>query len=251
MAGVQIHVKHDIESMIRRLNLAKRQLPFVASRAINATGLDVKADLTKRIGQNLDNPTRYTRNALYFRYSNKANLTASVRLKDVLQSGTRMTHEQRLGHLFVKGGARNFTGFEGWLLRAGYLQSGEYIVPTKHAKRDGYGNVSRGLLVKVMSQLRLGADPLAWKSNSARSKRSRKAGRIFWSTGNGSMASFSPGIWMDTGRAMMKLFAVAGRPSYRVRVDMARIVPGIARARFPVHFEAEAMRVMSEPGYRA
>lgn len=244
MAGIQITVQHDLQSMVARLQLQARQLPFVTSRAINGAGLDAKKAVEQEIPRAIDRPTSYTRNALFFRYSTKTKLQASVRIKDVLPSGSRMTTEQRIGHLFVKGGVRNFTGFEGWLLQAGYLKSGEYIVPTTHAKRDAYGNVSRGLLVQILSQLKAGPDRYQNKSNSARSRKSRKKQRIFWSTGDGGMKAFSRGIWAETPAGLVKLMAPAARPSYRVLVDMERIIPRVVEQRFPWHFEDEAIRAM-------
>ena len=50
---------------------------------------------------------------------------------------------------------RTNTAFERKLIAAGAMRDGDRMVPGRYAKRDAFGNVSRGQLVQILSQMRI------------------------------------------------------------------------------------------------
>jgi hypothetical protein len=76
-------VHSNVEQFQKRLNLiATSQLPFVVSKALNATAVMAKAAVQKHFQDVLDRPTPFTQNAVTIRYATKSNLTAFMLVKD-------------------------------------------------------------------------------------------------------------------------------------------------------------------------
>ena len=183
---MDINVKHNFPEVATALKRARSQVPFALARALTKTGQDVKEAQREEISRVFDRPTRYTQNAVYLRPATKTRLEAVVWLKD----GNRPTH-----YLLpqIEGGARPLKRFEQRLVRVGLMQPDERAVPGAGAQLDAFGNISRGPIAKILSQLKtaavVGDTSNASDSRRSRAKRAREA--YFVSRG--------PGTWTGKG----------------------------------------------------
>lgn len=115
--------------------LEKGQVPFAASRAINAVAKIAQGDLRAEMGKVFDRPKPFTMNSLYVKNSNKRNLTATVGHKDQASNGTPAAEYLQSE---ISGGERKQTPFERIF---GVFGNGA-LVPTG-AKRDRFGGVAK------------------------------------------------------------------------------------------------------------
>lgn len=240
---ISVNVKTDIDKAIAKLAaMNPKQSLYAQSVALNLTAKDIKREVDKEIVAKIDRPTRFTLAALRIKIAKKNDLVAQVLVKDVAYGKNRMTVDQIIGHQFVNAGFRNHSPIEKWLFRAGYIQTGEYIAPTANATLDANGNLARGEALRMLSQLRAGADPSQYKTGSARSRKSRAKGRYFWSYGD----TLSRGLWVSVERgAPLKVLNVIAKPTYRNKVDLKGIGEAVAKREFMGNLEyaiAEAIR---------
>ena len=175
-----IDVRHNFPDVKRELGEQQAQMPYALALALTRTAKDVKADQRTEMAAVFDRPTRFTLNSLYVKPATKQDLLARVWVKD----SERPTH-----YLLpqISGGNRPLKRFEEMLVRRGWMLSSERAVPGEGAKLDSYGNISRGQIVKILSQLQAfylaGSDANATGSKRSTSKRRREA--YFVSTGVG------------------------------------------------------------------
>lgn len=176
-----IKARANIAEVVRALGAAESQLPFAIAKTLTKTAQQVKAAEEGAIARSFDNPTPYTRRAVYMQSATKARAQARVWLKD----GNRPEH-----YLLpqIEGGTRPMKRFEQRLRMTGYMNATERAVPGKAVQLDAYGNVSRGQINKILSQLRTAVvqGDFSNASNSRRSRAKRSVVEYFVSKGAGS-----------------------------------------------------------------
>lgn len=214
-----------LSSVIGEFNKLEKQSRFGIAHAITKTAKATEGELKREIGQKFDRPTPFTLKSTFVKPATKDKLVATVGIKDQAFSKNRLSSAQMLGHHF-QGGGRLAKALEQYLRSAGLLGSGEFVAPGAAARLDAYGNMSRGQVQQILSQLRIGADPAAFKSNSRRSRRNvQRAGRIFWARGNARDGHLKRGAYIDLGGAtgIRPLLMVVRQPNYRRRFDLPNI----------------------------
>jgi hypothetical protein len=131
--------------------MSARRLNAALATALTRTAVETKAVLTDRLARDLDRPTPYTLRSLYTKPARADALQAEVYFKDDLAgSGTPATK-----YLLpqVEGGARHVKRFERALQAAGAMPAGWHAVPGAAARLDAYGNVSKGQITQILSQV--------------------------------------------------------------------------------------------------
>lgn len=231
---LDVHV--DIRQALERLNLADKQVRFAAAVALTRTAKHVEESLRDTLRSEFDRPTEFTLRSTFTEGAKPSNLHATVWFKNRQASKNRLSSSDILGHHF-SGGTRQHKGLEQWLMRAGLISPGEFVAPGEAAKLDQYGNLSRGQIAQILSQLRAGADPTQYATKSKRSKRNQqRAGLMFWSRGG----KLPRGVWMRFsfafGSAVKPILIVIGRPQYQQTIDLPELGKRIARARFDDEF---------------
>ncbi len=257
-----LKVDHNLAGLQGYLKgLADKQLPFAMARALTRTAQAGQAATVKELEQRFDRPTRTTLKSLRVKPATKTDLSAMVFVKDRPLGGKNpRSMAEILGHQFA-GGDRIAKAMEVVLRNGGFLAGDEFVVPGASAKLDRYGNMSRGQIQQVLSQVgikRAGSTSAA--SGSARSRRSvAAAGEIFWSMGPG---SFGPGAftrrnqfdystgefkgrrqhlpkgaWMRDGRTVKPILLVVRAPRYARRIDMPRVIQQVIDTRFNEIFD--------------
>lgn len=220
----------DIDAVKRDLGQeVNKQVRFAAAVALTEVAKETQKDLLVKMRQVFDRPTPWVMRGTFIRAATRSRLEASVGIKDQLASKAQRSVVDILEPHFA-GGPRLRKRSEQIFTRRGLISDGEYLAPGQGAKLDAYGNISRGQLQQIVSQLFLSTDPGQDKTKSARSKRSvRRAGRFFWSYGD----RFPRGVWQGTRDGIKPILMVVRKPTYRQRIDLE----AMARKNIAEHFE--------------
>lgn len=193
--------------------LERRQMPFALALAQTRTAQLVKAAEVEEMSRVFDRPTRFTLNSLFIRPAKKGGQGAVVWVKDYASKADAPT---RWLLPEVDGGERGRKRSEKLLGSRGILSAGRFLMPGKGMALDGHGNISRGVMQKILSGLGAQGDRHA---NSTGSRRSRGNQKRFFVLGKGSNAV---GVAQRTGKGsagIRIMLAFAARPTYRHRFD--------------------------------
>ncbi|WP_422491723.1 hypothetical protein [Endozoicomonas sp. ALE010] len=206
--SVEMDLFLDIEGLTRQLDqFRRRQVPFATALAMTRLGGIAKGEVEEEMQRVFDRPTRYTMNSLFLRPARKrdVNPKAVVWFRDWSPKGTAATKYLTPE---VHGGERNTKRSESLLRRRGLLGSEEFLVPSRTAKLDRYGNISRGQVVKMLSNVRAQFDTSQNTTNSRKTQYfvGRPGGK-------------AKGVWMRRGRKVQPFMMITRQPKYRRRLD--------------------------------
>lgn len=236
---IRVEAKGLQERLDELSDLEHNQLPYVTALALTQTAAKVKERLEGEMRSVFDRPTRYTLNSLRLFPATKQKLVARVWMKneaDKAAPATRWLTPQ------VYGGPREDKRSEKLLRAKGVLPDGKFIVPGRDAKLDGFGNIGRGQLQKIIAGLGAQHDKY---SNSTESRRSIGNLKRFFVMRNGREAI---GIGERTGRGKDKVklvLAFVGRPGYRKDFDFFAIADQVADDQLPIQFELALARALA------
>lgn len=239
---LKIEIK-GLDGVAKAIRDLEKQTRYATAKALTQTAKKVQTQLVREMQDKFDRPTPYTLRSTFIKPATKDNLTATVGLKDRTGAKASLPPAELLAHHFT-GGGRLMKGLERYLQRAGLISAGEFVIPGAGARLDQYGNMSRGQIAQLMSQLRIGIDPHQYASKSARSRRNvSKAGRIFWSRGG----HLARGAWIDMGHSIgvRPLLVVVKGARYKRRIVLEQIAREVVSKEWDATFDAalaDAMR---------
>ena len=200
-------------------DMAKNQVPFALSLALNRTAQVVKSEIVKVMQQVFDRPTPYTLNSLYIYPATKTHLTVEVLFKDQAQP---MMIPQ------VEGGDRRMKRSEQWL--------GRYWVPGKGAKLNAYGNISAGVITQILSALHRTPDPYQWRTKQSRLRAKGRARDFFvlWHQ----KGHLKPGVYERVGKDkhVVCILLFINMPHYQKRLPFYETGRGVTEQQFPTLF---------------
>lgn len=238
-----IEIKTNADDVIKLLEqLPQKQIPFATALALTRTAQLVKTELQRKMASVYDRPTAWTVNALYVKAATKSKLTASVKFKDRSEATKGLPAAEYLIPT-VMGVARKPKAFERLLQRAGVLPEGWYAIPSKYVAFDAYGNVPRGTVTKILSQMQASRDSAQNESSTVKRKRNRRQfkGRYFVAYPNRSATRWlQPGIWerIGAGMAVRPVFFFTDKaPQYKRQFDFFNDAANMAR-----RFQADQFR---------
>lgn len=136
----------------RLVGFSDRRMRAAVATALTRTAAAVKRAEELEILDVFDRPTPYTQRAIGMEMATAADLQARVFVKTDA-SGGRPPISWLRWH--ITGGARRLTGFEKALVRAGAMDDDNRAIPARYAKLDAFGNMSRGQMAQIFSQLRI------------------------------------------------------------------------------------------------
>jgi len=174
---LRVQVIPDLKGMQETMHRIEReQVPFATALALTRTAKFVEGEIRKEIPRAFSAPTRFTLNSLWTKTATKRKLVAEVRVKD--ESFKAKAPIEWLSPQ-IYGGSRGVKRFEERLRKVGVLGPNQYAVPGQAAKLDAYGNMSRGQLVAILSDVQAHWDPAQNATRASRAKRGarRKRGR--------------------------------------------------------------------------
>lgn len=220
--------------------LSPGRLNAALATALTRTGQEIREAVKAEMRTAFDRPTAYTMNSLFLRPATAQRLQAEVYFKDdSAGSGTPATK-----YLLpqVEGGSRRAKGFEVALRTVGVLPAGWFVVPGAGARLDAYGNVSRGQIIQVLSQLRITLLAGSTRNLSFDAKKQiaaqRNAGGRFFVIKPGAKGA-APGVYQRefSGKNITPVFIFVRKAAYRTRLDFERITRATAAAKLPGHVQ--------------
>ena len=245
---MQLDVRLDLKEAERYLTgLRKDQIPFATAYALTQTAKQAQKHIVTEMRRVFDRPKPYTLNGTFVKAATKRDLRAIVKLKDGYlgdagEASKKGTADKYL-RAQVQGGPRRPKAFEKLLINRGLMPPGYFAVPTSAAPLDPYGNVSAGYFNRVMSQLRIAADPLTnAPTQRKRGRRTRTAGYFVAYPGRVQTKHLAPGIYerigTGFGRGVRPIFIYTNQPpKYRRRLNFNKIVSDTVQDYLAFYFE--------------
>lgn len=239
---MKLRLTHNLGEAARRYERLGGQFAFGLAYGLTKTAKQAEGDLYAVFPQVFDRPTPYSMRALRITAATKAKLEALIAVKGYEQSPTGAVPPDAYLAAQIEGGRRRQKRFEARLRMLGVLNANEVAVPAAGARLDAYGNVVRGQVVQILSQLgsapTLGDYSAATNSRRSRAKRSKVAyfasrgkstlpGKRSWRSGEKEQ-HLPRGVWaryqFAVGTAVKPVFLFVRAPSYAKRLDFYGIV---------------------------
>lgn len=209
-----------------------KQIPFANMLAATRTGQLVKSGQTKVMRQRFDRPTPFTLNSLRLQPATMKRPEARVFFRDFAAKGTPADRYLRPQ---AYGGERGQKRSERALIARGFMKSSQYAIPAAGAEFDAYGNMKRGQIVKILSDIGAFGEQgyQANRTSSVRSKRKALKSGYFVAQPKGEPA----GVWQRKGTAFGQdirpvLIFTDSAPKYRLRLPFQKIAENIVRANY-------------------
>jgi hypothetical protein len=233
----------DARAFVKDMSdIEKRQFPFACMQTLNDAAFAVRDAWENNIPQVFDRPTEFTRKAVRYIKATKQTLTAEVFLRNEAAGGTppsRYLEEE------VRGGQRRAKPFELLLRRAGVLGANEFVVPGRGIRLDAFGNIAKGIIVSILSDVGGHRDPLQNSNRVSRGKRARrkaKRGGVYFYN-RAKRGRLPRGIYnrIDSplGSAVQSALFIVGstiyKPRYKVFELARRVFDSTFTRRFPVN----------------
>ena len=233
-----LSVKSNVAGLAARIGVEAKDIPKRTATALTWTAKEVRDGLRAEMKRVFERPNPYTLSSLYLKPATARDLTALVWFKD-----KHILSKQHYLEPQIFGGARVLKPFEERLRRIGLLTPGWYAVPGRAARFDAYGNMSRGQLVQILSQLRAiglaGQGSDAQPTNSPRSRRNlKRAGQYFVGRpGNGRLP---PGVYLRRKDTVLPVLIFVKGVLYQKRFDFYGVAERISQREFPLQFAKAA-----------
>lgn len=242
-------VSNPVAQIRADLRSIERQLRFGQVVALTRTAQDGRLAEITGIDRAFDRPTRYTRNAVYVEAATLARPEAAFGLKDDFQQRAPGTPPVNFIGPNIEGGARRVKRFEQSLSLAGHLPKGWQTTPGKGATLDGSGNLSRGQIIQILSQLRItlvaGFDRNMSFDARKQITAQRKAGGRFFVVKPGGKRQ--PGIYQREffGRNVAPVVIFVASTRYRPRFDWNAIAQRTVDERLDHHMAVEIDKALA------
>lgn len=251
---MRMSIKSNFPAMADRISELGRQGPFVAAVSLTRTAKDVQAAIKEEMRTSFDRPTAYALNGTFLKGATKSSLEARVWVKDN-PFGKGVPADRFLSPQ-IFGGERRHKGAERLLQANGLMPAGWYLVPGEGAQLDGNGNIRRGQLRQILSQLKVqgGSGHESRAQNSDRSRRTiARQGVTYFALPNGNRGLL-PGVYLKRrfghGTAIRPVFIFVSKVEYQSRLKFHEVAQATIDARFPIHFEAELANVLRDTRLR-
>jgi hypothetical protein len=250
------------QAILRNFELGEKRLIFATALTLTRVAQRVREAEYRAMQSSFDRPKPYTLNSLFLQKATPERLVARVWLKDDLASSNAGTPATDYLRPHIEGGTRGQKYFERALQTVGAMPQGTYAVPGRGAELDAWGNPSRSLILRILSQLRVqivaGYDrslPVGTdrKTQSKRRRAFGRAGGQFVALPKG-LGKLPPGIYLAEGRdfgaklgfgrtgRLKAVFLFKRGVAYRVRYDFW----GTARTAIAANLRTEARRAGAE-----
>jgi hypothetical protein len=244
---MRISVQSNFPQVAAQINELGRQGPYAAAVALTRSMKDAQGAVKDEMRSVFDRPTAYALNGTFVKTATQDRLEARLWVKDNPFGKGTPADRFLLPHVY--GGGRGQKGMERMLQRAGLLPAGWCAVPAAGAQLDGNGNVKRGQITQILSQLKVqrGAGHESRASGSTRSNRTIARQGVTYFALPGGNRGLKPGIYLKRkfghGTAIRPVFIFVQQAQYKVRLRFFEVAGDTVMTRFPEHFAAELARM--------
>lgn len=247
--NMQLSIQHDLARAAKDIRALGKQGALAQKLALLRTGYDVREAEYEEMRSVFDRPTRYTLNSIYVDTKTRGGSEVLIGVKDdAISTSLTRTAATRYLSAEIDGGSRSVKRFEKRLQLDGAMQKGWYVVPGKFARLDAFGNLSRGQITQLLSQLTVTKTSGYTAGITPRSRKAaiKRAGGSFVALPNG-RGKLLPGIYQvrDTafGHTTPKPIVIFVRQvHYRRRLDYF----GVAKQAADIFYEANLNDALRE-----
>ena len=239
---MQVGMKSNANQVMRRMQRLTGQMPFAASKALNATGNVLLAVNKREMRKQFDKPVPYTMNAFYMKRSTKADLNVRIGRK----SKPSGKHYLEVQH---SGGTRPRKGIESLLnYSIAYRNDLRAVLPTKRTT-TGAGGISTAQVLQAIAGLggKMPNEPYT-KSRVEKAEARRAAQKNpsqYFIGYKEDGKNTTDGIYRRRGKRVEKMFHLLEyRPKYRENFPFHPPLYRNARSYFPQTFKRELFRAM-------
>ncbi|MEP2977974.1 MAG: hypothetical protein ABJO86_00725 [Lentilitoribacter sp.] len=225
----------------------KKQMPFAMMLTINDLVKGSRMAAQGQMRGDLHNPTPFALRGIVFERATKRELSGRV---------VMYRHKARHGNLpaavflgpNVEGGVRSHKAFEKQLISRGYMLSSEYAVPASGIRLNRYGNVTQGMLNKIMSGIKIeyrGAGASRVPSSRRGKTKAKRSGRYFVARRG---SALPPGIYFEKPnkkRTIVAIFTFRDQVHYKKRFDFAPAVQRHVKRNLMPTFNSRWSQVMA------
>ena len=247
MIDIKVTGLQDLQRDLK--DFSERRLRAAAATALTRTAVHMRRELSQQVAQVFDRPTPYTLRQLRYVGATAQRLSAAVGFNVAAITDERGTviryfelgpDETPAGRYLtpnIDGGTRRAKRVEQALRAVGVLPQGWFAVPAQGANRDAFGNMTRGQIIQILSQLRIkllaGSDRNMSFEARQQIRAQRKAGGRFFVMPVGGKTQ--PGVYQRelTGRNITPVLIFVRSATYRRRWDFNREAREIADRELP------------------
>lgn len=151
MLTVKIDDKDLRAAMAKMEAFSQRRMNATIATAISRTAVITRDAVKAELLRATPTATEYTQRGIFIRTASAAKLEARIWYNDEFK-GSNIPQGRYL-YPQIAGGTRAQKRFEKALMAKGSMPAGHFAVPGPAAKLDGRGNVSRGQIVQMLSQV--------------------------------------------------------------------------------------------------
>jgi hypothetical protein len=245
---IDLQLTTDIPQKVGRLALlTDLQFRFAVAAAMTAAAKAADSKIRNDLSRYIDRPTPFTAESTYVSFANPNKLSAEVGFK---QFATKGTPAGRYLSAMSRGGDRPAKRGENVLRRGGAIGGSQYIVPLRAWQGDPFGNVPRGTMSMVLSQLKAYRGDLSSlnASGSARSQRKRQtAGQFFMSRSGRAILYRAPGGGRDTTETAFMVLDQA--PNHERRFPIVRLLNEEVARTYPAAIRSSLANELRRAGF--
>lgn len=245
---IDISINTDIPQKVGRLALlTDLQFRFAVAQAMTDAAKAADGKIRNDMSRYIDRPTPFTAKSTYVTFANPNRLRAEVGFK---QFATKGTPAGVYLSAMARGGDRSQKRSETVLRTGGAIGSSQYIVPLRAWQSDPFGNVHRGTMSMVLSQLKAYRGDLSSlnASGSARSQRKRQtAGQFFMSRSGRAILYRAPGGGRDTTDTAFMVLDDA--PNYERRFPIVALLNAEVAREYPRLIETSLRKELARAGF--
>ncbi len=241
-----ISVRFDSSGIQRAFSDMAQQIPAAASMALNSTARVVEKELKRTMYSIFDRPTPFVMDSLRTILSSEQNLQAKVWFKNPPNIGDK---EHYLAPQ-VYGGSRPFKRFEQMLQNVHVSRSlprGWFAVPGPAARKDAYGNMSRGQVIQILSAMRALFEVGFNMNRRDKGMGGRARNNLQYVVIQpGRNSKLKPGVWLrGPNNSLSQVLAFLPKVSYRKRLAFFEISQSVIERELPGYFERAMQKVVA------
>lgn len=202
MLSIKLDARQLDDAIAKMAGFSQRRMNAAIATALTRTARDAREAVRAELKRSIDRPTPYTINGLKFQSATAQRLEARIWYGNEWQGGK--VGQGRYLYPQIEGGPRTLKRFEKALQAKGAMPYSMLAVPGPGAKLDQYGNVSRGQIVQILSQL--GTELTAGYSRTLDRTKKGKVRAAYGRAGGQYVAittqrgKLKPGIYIATGQ---------------------------------------------------
>jgi hypothetical protein len=222
-----------------------RRMRAVQATALTRTARDIEGDWLGEIFASLDRPTSATARSVGVKPATAQDLVAEVFIKDRPVRADAPAPVDWLAPQ-EEGGQRGIKKFERALIAQGSMPAGHKVVPGAYAQLDGFGNISRGQIVQVISQLGTAFSPgyqrVIGSTLGKRLASAKRRGREYVAINKKQRGNLPLGVYQRDGRALLPVFLFVTTVTYRKALHLQESAQRLA----PVRIVDQVERAVGE-----